>query len=323
MFGCNPTKPRLRGRLAPVAAAIALGAANACLAQQPAAPANANATADTAAVELLSNGDSPRRLLRYTPEVGRTERMKMVIQSKMSQSMNGQTMGSREMPATTIVMEATPTQINDNGDVHYSMTIKDATADGNMGPQTQQALAPLVGISGKGVMSTRGRNRSMRFDAPPTLPPTARQQLGTMEQTAAELSMPFPEEKVGPGAEWKITTTPSMNGLTISQTMHVKLVSVAEDGTLTLDVTQTQSAEAQKLEPPQPGMELEVVSLTGSGDFDMKLSPDMLNPASSSGTSAMTVRMKVSSPQMPGGANMTQQTQSTTTVSTTPVSDDG
>jgi len=264
-------------------------------------------------VELVSAGSAPRRELRYSPKLGETERMTMTMQMSVTQSMNGQPMGSMEGPTTTMVMETTASKVLENGDIEYTSTITKLTAEG--GPQAMQAqmaLDPLVGTSGKGVMSARGISRSMSLDAPAGLPPQAQQQLESMEQQASQLGVPFPKEAVGAGAEWKVLSTISMGGISIAQVTNVSLVSVGEDGTITLRVKQEQSAEQQKLDPPQPGMEVEVLSMKGTGEFQTEVAPSMLTPKSSTGTTQAQIEMQVESPQMT--AQMTQEMESTTTV---------
>jgi hypothetical protein len=232
----------------------------------PAATQPAEAAPDAPAtrpvVTLLEAGAGPHQPLRFRPKVGVTQVIEMTVGIEMEQSLDGTAMPNQKAPSMQYTMETVINAADEAGDISYEFEYKsaDIVDDPAVNPfvaeMMRNALKSIEGLRGKGIMTDRGFNKLIRFDRPADMDALLLQQVGEMERSMEQLVSPFPAEPVGVGAVWKVETTIQQQGMLISQTAVVKVLSADGDRVeVRTDVTQT--AEPQKLEAPgMPPMEL-------------------------------------------------------------------
>ena len=249
--------------------------------------AQSSASTSGQTVKLLEAGAEPRTMLRLHPKAG--DKQTVLITMKMAMDMK---MGETQMPATKLppmamTMDVTVNSVSPDGDIDYDTVISDAIVIDD--PEAQplvvegmkKALASLKGLTGTRSITSRGIVKKAETKVPPGIDPQTRQIMDQMRDTMANLSHPFPEEAIGPGAKWETKTPIKSQGLTISQAGTYELVSVEGDR-VTAKSTITQSAANQKMpSPAMPTMKMDLTKMTGKStgniNFDLAqvMPPDL------------------------------------------------
>jgi hypothetical protein len=260
--------PCLLAALLPAASGLAAQPAE----TQPAAPPAATPPAETEnetgassrwpVVTLLEAGAGPHRPLRFAPKVGVTQVIEMTVSIEMEQTLGGTAMPSQKAPAMLYTMETVINAADEAGDISYEFEYKhaDIVDEPGMNPfvaeMMRNALKAIEGLRGKGIMTDRGFNKLIRFDRHPNMDPMLEQQVGEMERSMEQLVAPFPAEPIGVGATWKVESSIRQQGMLISQTAVVKVLS-AEADRVEVQAELTQTAEPQALVAPgAPPMKL-------------------------------------------------------------------
>ncbi|MFG0285313.1 MAG: DUF6263 family protein [Phycisphaerales bacterium JB039] len=243
----------------------------------------APATPSRPKVKLLEPGAEPRQALRYEPRIGQSERAVIEMRISSSVSMGGAEMPAQEMPPTKMTILQTPAAVNEAGDYVINIVIEDftATGEGPMVAMMRQSMQPLVGATAAGEVSPRGESLRFEMQEIDAAGPM-RAQMESMGSQASQLGAVFPEEPVGVGARWEVTMELDNAGVMMQQTMLATLKSIEGD-VITLDMAMSQSAEQQDFAPPgmPPGMEVDLESLTGSGEGVMQIDLSRLVPVRS------------------------------------------
>ncbi len=254
------------------------------VAQQP--------TEDKPAIKLLDAGKGDKFELRYAPKIGQSFLLTMSMDTSMELSMAGQQMPAQDIPTTTSTIRITTTKIEGDA-IHYAMVVESMRAEGGpMAEMLNGMLKSIKGVKGTGIMSDRGENRSMQFEAPAGQNPMMAQSMSSMEDTLRNAATFLPQEKVGVGAKWQAVYTMDADGINMKQTMEYTLGSF-NDGVAKLEVKMTQSAEPQSVTNDQlpPGMTLDLKSLKGTGKGTSTINLGWLVPLETAGTSTTTVVM--------------------------------
>jgi hypothetical protein len=123
--------------------------------------------------------------------------------------------------------------------------------------------------------------------------PQLRQVVDQMRDSFARLSVPLPEEAVGPGARWEVKMPLKSQGMTIDQTTAYQLVSIEGDR-VTVKDTVEQRASNQKIQnPAMPGLVLDLTKMAGKGSDDMVLDLTRLMPRERTSTLVSEVVMEM------------------------------
>jgi hypothetical protein len=282
------------------AAMIVLGAgAVAQPATQPAAQPDAQPAAKPEPkIEVTSRGGEDRTALRYAPAVGSAFVANMRMKSKVTQSFQGQQM-PMDIPAMIFVVKTTVDKVED-GQIHYTMTFQEARSDVPNQDLTAM-LDPIVGVSGKGVLTERGVSKSVDMDIPQGLAPQMEGQLESVKNSMGELAVALPAEPVGAGATWIVTTEIDQGGIKFEQVANFTLVGI-KGGIAELKVTSTQSGDEQKIENDQmpAGVDITLKSLEGAGEGTTTVNLAWLVPVKATVANTVNMNMSVVSPQMSG-----------------------
>jgi hypothetical protein len=200
---------------------------------KPPLPHLAQPIAPKAKVELLSLGSQPRQLLRYQPAVNAKELATLTMNMDMKMSMSGKSFPT-QLPATTMKLETTVTQVAPNGDIHYTFRYIDAdvTPTANTPPalvrELRSQLKQLVGISGNYVIDNRGQVKSGSLKVPPNIEKSTKQLLEQLSQSLEQLSSPLPEAAIGAGAKWRVIQPLDLSGMNLTQTETFELIGVQD-----------------------------------------------------------------------------------------------
>jgi hypothetical protein len=250
-------------------------------AQKSAGPATAPSETE---VKLIDAGSEPRSVLRLHPKAGDKQIVTLSITLAMDMKVGDMATPAIKLPAMTMTSEVTVQQVAEGGDISYETLMTDAGVVDSPGvmPQVAEAMkssfAGLKGLSGKGLMTSRGVNKGQEISIPSGTDPQLQQALDQMKQSLSCLSTPFPEEPVGAGAKWEAKTPLQSQGMTIQQTATYELVSVNGDQ-LNLKNSIVQTAANQKIQSPaMPGMKVDLTKMDGSGNGEITVELSRLLP---------------------------------------------
>ena len=203
-------------------------------------------------IVLVDAGAEPRSPLRLTYTSG-TFTSELIQTQEFSQSVNGAP-GQASSVATRIVTEADVASDPEGFAVTTTVTEAGSAPGGDpaQAAAIDQTFASLVGVRTLSVIDDRGMTLQSELDQQ-TLTGVPPQIAATLDDltVAAQMSIPMPEEAVGPGAVWRVDQFLSVNGIEILQTTEIRLVSI--DGTMvTVEATATQTPTASTFELPGP-----------------------------------------------------------------------
>jgi len=241
----------------------------------------ADAVAGKPILVLIDAGTEPRTQLRFAPEAGSSETATMAMGMDMEMKVQDQTIPIK-MPQFIMKMGVDITSVDkESGDFSYKLDLTDATVGEGAGPGVdatvvetmRDMLQKMKGMSGTATVTARGNVQSANFTVPPNAPAEIRQVIDSFQQSMQQISVPFPEEAVGVGAIWQVTSVVEQSG------MKLGMVSVFElktkDGeSVTVSHQIKQSADAQYVEAP--GMpagsraKLKMLKGEGSGEGTFK-----------------------------------------------------
>jgi hypothetical protein len=216
---------------------------------KPSSP-TAKPTQQRPIVELLSIGAEPRQLLRFKPALKSKQIGSMIMKMDMGLSIAGKAAPRNKVPATVMTFETTVKQIDPNGNIHYQFryTQADLVGDSSVPPaalkELRAQLQNLKGISGTVVVDNRGQTQLGKFDLPQRLDSKAKLTLKQISRSVEQLSAPLPEPAIGLGAKWRVTTSPTIGGIRLTQSATYELIKLQDDRA-TLKV-----AIAQQAPPP-------------------------------------------------------------------------
>ncbi len=233
---------------------------------------------------LVDAGAQPRQALRFHPAPGSTEQVRMTMEMATEMAMGGMAMPAMKIPAMILDLDVEVLEIEADGDIRYRFTIADTSVGSgddigaDVAAAMSAAMQPLEGTSGEVTVSPTGVGR----DA--TLTPSAGadpQMVADMRKSMANASAPLPEEPVGVGARWTLTTDMNEGGLQLQQVATYELVELT-DTAITLRIDLNQSADAQAFAPDgmPPGATANLKSMASKGTGTSVLQFDRVMPAS-------------------------------------------
>jgi hypothetical protein len=211
----------------------------------------------------------------------------MDMNMDMDMKVTGAPRQKTSIPTMSMTMALEVTEVTPEGDLRTQATIRSVEILDRAGANVpvaalQSAVDEMEGLAGWTVMSPRGVIRDAGFVIPPDLNEQAANQMEAMEKQMSQLSFPLPEEAVGKGAMWKVSTELDAEGVSLTQDAIYWLVDL-EGNTGELEVTLTQTAPPQKITDPtlEPGVTAELTSMTSEGTGTMRLDLTRIVPTSS------------------------------------------
>jgi hypothetical protein len=320
--GGIPEEGLMRRVFGPTAVAVCmLGAAGALVRAQIQTPEGFPALGASPVLTLVSAGAEPRAPIRYSFSSGRKEHVSMDLTMGVSVDMGGMAMPAMQMPTMHTAADVAVTGVSPAGDASYTLAftgltwLNSAGVDPAIVTALQSMGVDMKAVSGSATVSPRGVSRDVIFDTSKITNPQMAQMMGSMSTTAQSLTLPFPEEPLGPGAHWVARQTLAVNGMQTFQKTDVELLS--RDATsCTVKTTLEQSAPAQTVTLPglPPGVDASLVHMTGTGTTTMTIRFDSLVPTAD-GNIQTTVVMNVGM----GGDTQQMTAQATVRLKVAPV----
>ncbi len=269
--------------------------------ETPAAKVAADAAAGKPMLTLLEAGAEPRQQLRFAPKAGTQEPSTMTMGMDMEMNLQGQTIPVK-MPPFIMKMNVDVTAVDAaTGNFDYRMALSDASV-GEAGPGVdpmvvstmKDMLGKMNGLGGTATVSPRGDVVKADFQVPDNAPNEVRQVIDSFQQSMQQISVPFPEEAVGVGAKWQVTSVVEQNGMKIGMVSTFELKSF-EDGGVVVSHAIRQSADEQFVEAPgmPPGSRAKLKRLSGEGAGEGRFKLDRATPQSFSSKLSLSLEMEV------------------------------
>ncbi|AFY88882.1 DUF6263 family protein [Chroococcidiopsis thermalis] len=232
-------------------------------------------------VELLEVGNEPRQELRFRPQANAKQTSTMTLQMDTDVSMAGQTMPKVDLPPITVAIDTVVTKVEPNGNIHFKSSYSnvDVMNSSSLPPQVLEAMRSqmkkMVGTSGSFIIDNRGQIQTAKFASSQKSDANLKQFSEQMSTSFDQMSSPLPQEAIGIGAKWRVTTTPSLLGMSVQQTITYELVNL-KDNIATLNIWFEQHANPQKLTLPgiPNGATVTLKSLESKGDGRLMMQLD-------------------------------------------------
>lgn len=263
-------------------------------------------------VRLVDNGRKPRAVRTYAFVAGTVQTVEMDVTQRLRTAIAGSTEQTVDLPTIRYTMTVTVDAVDADGAT--TMTTRIAAISVLDTPDAEQPLDPatisqleetlqgLVGATFTGVSAPNGLTLSATADLSAVDPAIAQQMTGIMDQLAQQ-SQVVPDEPIGRGARWIMSSTITANGITFRnrQTLTLKAV---EGSRLAIGVQLKQTGIPGPVDLPglPAGTTAEMVELDGQGSSRAIVVLDEPFPAQ---VGSSTVRVKLA-------ATDGTQTQSTT-----------
>ena len=242
--GAEPTapKPAASAEAPPPSAAPAPTPPPAAseVAKSDAEPAPAAPSAGTApTVKVTDAGAAPRKALRYRFKAGVTEFAEMDMKMSLAMTMGEKVAPKTELPTVRTTMRIVAKEITPEGDLRCSFNadkvevLKDVKVDPKMREGLEKELAGLVGMHGKARISTRGVTSETEFELSPNASQALNAQMDTLRDALRQMYVPFPEEEVGKGAKWDVTSRLPVSGALVDMKLTYVLTKLEADGVQT------------------------------------------------------------------------------------------
>jgi len=252
------------------------------------------------AVKMIDQGAEPRQELRFKVNKGDQQKVEMSMDMSMKIDMQGMAMPEQRIPTTKMLMEVSVTDVMDNGDTRWEMTVlsADVVDDPTINPMVVSAMKDgLKGITdfkGWAVITNRGFVKEADITIPPTADPQMRQMMEGTRQSLDQLTAPLPAEPVGVGAKWEVSQDISQQGMTIQQTAKYTVTAI-EGNLIKADVELTQRADQQKVDMPgmPPGVSAELLQFDTKGGGNTQIDLTKVVPPAGTVSADMSMRTKI------------------------------
>ncbi|MBW2377458.1 MAG: hypothetical protein JRF55_16000, partial [Deltaproteobacteria bacterium] len=172
-------------------------------------------------VRVLDAGMTPRAPLRYRVAPGQIE--VLYLELARAQAMQaGDQAGQSGIPPVQLEVKMGPAEPTPQGFIRHQIQITQVRISEmaqKMSPaqreQMEKTLAPLLQVQGWSEMDAQGRIRRGEFRGMEDVPPTLRTMLGNIR--SALLTVPFPDEPLGPRARWEVERKVQFSGVWVDQ----------------------------------------------------------------------------------------------------------
>lgn len=239
-------------------------------------------------VELLNAGTGAKQQLRFQPPANSQQTATITMKVDMTTLIGGQSLPSIKQPNIITTVQTKVTKIDPNGDIHcdFSYSDVDLVGDTNLPPQVLDTLRSqiqnILRAKGSLVIDHYGKTKKINFVLPKGIEPNLKQMMEQLLESFEQLSSPLPQQAVGIGAQWRVTSNLNLSGFNLKQVATYQLVNLKE-GVATLKVNVEQTAPSQKLNTlglPQ-GVTLTLNSYKGVGQGQAIVPLNQILPISS------------------------------------------
>ena len=251
-------------------------------------------------VELISQGESPRKEIRFQPKIGQTESIIMTMKMDQKITIDVNSFPSPASPAQKFTLKVSVKDVTSDGDVTFEFefanieVVDDPKSPSPLAPILMNILKPMIGSKGSAVVTNRGITKKSEFKFNEGMAPQLKQMLDGMMDSVGKISSPVPVEPIGIGGKWKVVQKMTTNGMTIKQISHHELKKRTSDG-FEFATEVSQEADPQEVKSPLlpqgAKMKLESLSTEGNGMSALRFASMMPTKADSNikSSAAMTV----------------------------------
>lgn len=240
-------------------------------------------------LKVISTGTGNKEKLRFTPKVGAKQTVNVTLNKDTLMSIGDFKMPRAKLPAYIITLDSTVTKVEPNGDISYDIAYSDVNikGDAQTRPELIRVISKQIGqlenFKGSAVIDNQGRTKQINYVIPSTVDVNIKFLVEQLSNSLQQLSSPVPEEAVGTGAKWQVSSDASINGINLKQTTNYELVNV-KDGVATLNVNlQQQEKSTQVID--YPGLPLDGIltlqSFKGNAKGTATIQLDKVMPVSS------------------------------------------
>ncbi|WP_166352801.1 hypothetical protein [Phytoactinopolyspora limicola] len=245
--------------------------------------------------------------MELSPSVGDVVTLDLTMDTDISARVDGDSPQSQSVPGMRFGLEVTVADVSDD-EIDLTFVYDDAGFDGD--PMVQDALDALVGVTGNLTVTKAGAFVQGGFDAG-QLAPELGELVDQFDRQLADLTIPWPDEPVGVGAEWEVVTSVEVAGIGFCNVASYELLAFDGDD-YELGIGVEQQALPSSLE--ESGVSIEVLrgSNTSSGSSRGALSEPMAIWGTSETTGSMEMKVEYD------GETMTQEVESTVSLQIEP-----
>lgn len=263
---------------------------------EPDRTAPVESTVDGVAVKLLDAGTSPTDPLAWFADDGEQKTTYSVSQGLGQHTVGGDAQGTTdgELPYSEVTMELplTATAATDEGD-GLAATVTAGTPTGDNDDRNDD-IASAEGFRMVQKYSDDGKVSSRSFAAPEGASDSARASVEQGFTLMTDLPLVFPEEAVGEGARWTVTSQVSDSGSGVSMRQTVTYTIASRNGSqvnLDVDIERTPTVKQMA------GTDLEVMDSTTESTGSLTL--DLRRPLPVSGSVKTTTEITYGQPESP------------------------
>lgn len=241
-------------------------------------------------VDLLDPGTEPRRALRHAPKAGEGA-VHLTLESSLSVKMGVNQLPPVQAPPIQLRM-STETFLEDgrirfgfDGDVAKAEPTPNTPAP--LVERLEPTLRALEKFAGEVLVDDRGRVIEAGFvipsdDAQPTPQAAGPSEAEHIHHALTQSIIPFPDEPVGAGARWSVTTSLRLSGRQVEQTTEYALIEASEQKIVVGSTVVQKLADGQ---PPAQATEIRLDALSTRGGGQSTLVPGRLLPAQAGASS--------------------------------------
>lgn len=236
----------------------------------------AAATPSGPEVKLLSAGAAPRRVLRYHFKAGQIEKFKLTSTTAMSIKLGDKPMPAPAIPTLDMIASVKIVSVSPDGTAKRDLTIdKVELANRDKLPaavqnSVQDSLSELAKLKGHDELDSRGRLRSSTLDTSALDNGQVKQMMQAMASAFGEVSAPFPEQAVGKGARWQVSTLVEQMGMKMRQQATYTLAKLdGDNGTTKIELKQSAPGSRIQIPGVPLGVHSDLLGMTGSGQGQM------------------------------------------------------
>lgn len=227
-------------------------------------------------VKLLSAGTAPRRVLRYHFKAGQIEKFKLTSTTAMSIKLGDKPMPAPAIPTLDMIASVKIVSVSPDGTAKRDLTIdKVELANRDKLPaavqnSVQDSLSELAKLKGHDELDSRGRLRSSTLDTSALDNGQVKQMMQAMASAFGEVSAPFPEQAVGKGARWQVSTLVEQMGMKMRQQATYTLAKLdGDNGTTKIELKQSAPGSRIQIPGVPLGVHSDLLGMTGSGQGQM------------------------------------------------------
>jgi len=261
-------------------------------------PPNAIPRVSKASLELLSDGEGPRRALRYAFKPGSVAPIAVMIKVANQTNLDGRSLPSPQVPDLLLTGELKVLEGQRGGwPLHYqgksvrmgsSQQVPQDQID-----RLQEQLQALGEVQADYWVGSRGQIENFKLIIPKNANPGLREMWTQIEQSQRQMMVFFPEEEIGAGAKWRVQLQ-IYGAVALAQTTTYTLEQI-NGNSLKLSIQVAQSAQPQTVQT-MPGVKAQLQRFQSQGKGVMTANLEQPVAALEQSLS-MSMLMGVKSPQ--------------------------